>query len=170
MTVSKVRTWSQKDIMVSFVFEESGLVWRGGPRKGKKAGWTDQDGYTLVRYRGILVREHNLVWLLFHGFWPPMEVDHIDNNPANNHPLNLRLADRHENLANQKTQTRRQGKFKGVYKNASSYYAKIKNYGKQIYIGSYRTELEAAKAYNDKAKELFGPYAKLNTLPEESVE
>jgi hypothetical protein len=32
------------------------------------------------------------------------------------------------------------------------------------HIGSYKTEIEAAKAYNKKAIELFGEYAKINKI------
>lgn len=43
--------------------------------------------------------------------------------------------------------------------------AKIKYQGKKIYLGSYYTEIEAAKAYNIKALEIYGPTAKLNSIP-----
>ena len=34
--------------------------------------------------------------------------------------------------------------------------------GKWIYLGSYNSEKEAAKAYDEAAKKHFGEYAKLN--------
>jgi hypothetical protein len=33
-----------------------------------------------------------------------------------------------------------------------------------ITLGYFKDEVEAAKAYNEKAKELFGKYAKLNEV------
>ena len=35
---------------------------------------------------------------------------------------------------------------------------------KSIFIGNFENEIDAAKAYDRKAKELFGKYAKLNFL------
>jgi hypothetical protein len=34
--------------------------------------------------------------------------------------------------------------------------------GKYIYIGRYKDEVEAAKAYDQKAREMFGEFAKTN--------
>jgi hypothetical protein len=33
------------------------------------------------------------------------------------------------------------------------------------YVGSFKTEIEAAKAYNKKAYELYGEDAKINVIP-----
>jgi hypothetical protein len=170
MTVSKVRHLDYDDLLASLTPRYGkgwgGLYWAVGHRKGRRAGWVDPDGYRLIRYKGELIREHNLVWFIFKKSWPDKELDHIDNNPDNNNFFNLRLVERHQNCANQKLQKRRQGKFKGVYKNRDgvSYYAKIKKGGKQYYLGSFKTELEAAEAYNKAAVEMFGEYANLNDI------
>jgi len=36
---------------------------------------------------------------------------------------------------------------------------------KQFYVGSFNDEVEAALAYNEKAKELHGEFAFLNKIP-----
>ena len=36
--------------------------------------------------------------------------------------------------------------------------------GKRKHLGYFSTEIEAAEAYNIKAVEIFGPFAKLNDL------
>ena len=60
---------------------------------------------------------------------------------------------------------------KGVYKTGDSklnpYSAKIQKDGKVYCLGHYRTAEEGAKAYDEKAKDLFGKFAKLN-FPEDS--
>lgn len=165
MSIPKMRQWTQEEVMEDFSYGTDGhLVWNHGPRRGKVAGWTDAQGYLLIRYKGVLVRAHNLVWLLYYGAWPTFEIDHINNNTSDNTIFNLRSSDRMSNGANQKLQTRRAGKFKGVYENASGYYVKIKRNGKQVYVGSYKTEAQAAKAYNEAAIFMFGEFAKLNDI------
>jgi hypothetical protein len=44
----------------------------------------------------------------------------------------------------------------------------ITHKGKRYYLGSFATELEAAKAYNKAALAIIGSYAIINQLPEES--
>lgn len=168
MVTSINRPWTKDQIKNSFVQDEEGnLLWIVGPRKNKIAGWKDKDGYTLLRYKNILVRSHNLIWLMHKGIWPDKEIDHIDNNPLNNKICNLRLTTRKENCSNQKLQNRRVGQFKGVFKNISSFYVKIKHEGKQNYLGSFKSEYEAAFIYNLKAKELFGKFANYNRVFED---
>jgi hypothetical protein len=44
--------------------------------------------------------------------------------------------------------------------------ASIRLSGKQEYLGFFRTEIEAAQAYNQAAIIHFGPFALLNELPD----
>ena len=169
MVAPKHRDWSQQEVLTDFnVDKEGNLIWATGRNKNKKAGWKDVDGYILIRYKGYLVRAHNLVWLIHYGIWPDFEIDHINNNPSDNLVDNLRKADRWSNRANQKLQIRRFGKFKGVHKNGKAYRVKIKKCGKQYNIGSFDNELEAAMTYNLWAKELFGEFANFNLVFEDA--
>lgn len=52
--------------------------------------------------------------------------------------------------------------FKGVYKQGNGYESVIKCSGVKYYLGYFHCPEEAAKAYNDKARELFGERARLN--------
>jgi hypothetical protein len=101
-----------------------------------------------------------------------MEVDHIDNNKLNNQKSNLRLATHHQNQFNSNLQRNNTSGYIGVvyHKNykknkiskMSHWHARIKFNSKHISLGYYQTPEEAAKAYDKKAKELFGEFAKTN--------
>ena len=54
--------------------------------------------------------------------------------------------------------------FKGVSRNGRNWRALIKINGKQNYLGTFGTEINAAKAYNQAAIENFGEYACLNEV------
>lgn len=168
MVVPKHRDWSQDEVKRAFRYYDDGfgsLVWLIGNRKGKVAGWKDGDGYLLVRFQGVLVRAHNLVWLYHTGEWPNFEIDHKNNIPWDNSFHNLRPATRHFQGANQTLQKRREGEFKGVHQSSSNnYYVKIKKHGVQYHGGSFSTKEEAAMKYNEMARELFGDFAKLNEV------
>lgn len=91
-------------------------------------------------------------------------VDHIDNNHLNNVKENLRIIDHIVNV-----HTKREGatsQYFGVSRNKNKWHTEIRKNNVRYYIGKFDTEVEAAMAYNQKAKELYGEKAKLNILPE----
>ncbi|OHB66362.1 MAG: hypothetical protein A2Y77_14645 [Planctomycetes bacterium RBG_13_62_9] len=61
--------------------------------------------------------------------------------------------------------------YKGLWrdKKTGKHWVKIHFEGRRIHLGPFATAIEAAPAYDRKAKELFGPFARLN-LPEEHPE
>jgi hypothetical protein len=93
-------------------------------------------------------------------------VDHIDGDPTNNLRSNLRLVTPQQNASNQSKSKNASSQYKGVcyYPKLNKYRAYINCNGQRINLGYYGSELDAAKAYNDKASELFGEYAKLNPI------
>lgn len=92
------------------------------------------------------------------------DVDHVDNNGLNNQSANLRVCTRSENLRNTRKRDNSSAKFKGIYwhKRARKWVAQIKPPTGHIYLGSFADDVEAAKAYDAKARELFGAFAKCN--------
>lgn len=94
-----------------------------------------------------------------------MHVDHINHNGLDNRRENLRLCTPAENRWNSKRQKGSSSDFKGVGKfkdgRAKPWAATICA-GKKIYRRCFTTELEAALWYDEKAKEHFGEFAKLN--------
>jgi len=114
-----------------------------------------------------------------HGVWrlvymhrvilgPPKnkKVDHKDGNGLNNQRYNIRVCTHKQNMQNQTPQTGRSSKFKGVRKRKDSkkWAAYIKKNKKQISLGCFASEIDAAIAYNKKATELFGEFARINEI------
>lgn len=93
-----------------------------------------------------------------------LEVDHIDRNPNNNCLDNLRLCDRSLNNANWGKRQNTSSKYKGVCwrKDTKKWKVEVQYKGKGYNLGCFDDEVEAAKTYDIKAKELFGSFAKLN--------
>lgn len=96
------------------------------------------------------------------GALPGELCDHRDNNGLNNQMGNLRFATPSQNQQNQKTKTTR--RFKGLKwcKRSSRWIAKIRHLGKCVHIGAFRSEEEAAKAYDAKVRIIHGEFACLN--------
>jgi hypothetical protein len=96
-----------------------------------------------------------------------MFVDHINGNTLDNTRENLRLCTAKGNAQNQSIQKRKKtSKYKGVYRNSTNtkWVGLIKHSGIKYGLGSFSVEEDAARAYNKKALELFGEFAKLNII------
>lgn len=91
---------------------------------------------------------------------PPvgMEVDHVNGNRLDNTRKNLRVCTHLENMQNMSI--RRGKSTKGIRRHHGKWQARITLGTKLVTIGSFRTENEAQIAYNLKAKELFGEFAR----------
>lgn len=79
-------------------------------------------------------------------------VDHIDNNPLNNHVSNLQLISNRLNLS--KDKKNKTSKYTGVSwnKQKSKWIAQLNIGMTKIYLGQFNCELAAAFAYNSKLK------------------
>lgn len=96
-----------------------------------------------------------------------MEIDHRDGNKLNNQKCNLRICTPTQNKRNIKKQSNNKAGYKGVSYFGNKYIrATISINRKQIHLGFFPDLITAAKAYDKKAKELFGEFAYLN-FPEE---
>ena len=94
------------------------------------------------------------------------EIDHIDRNPLNNQKNNLRIVTHSQNMMNKSNYKNSTSKFKGVYwdKSRKMWRSAISEKNKRINLGRFTNEIDAAKAYNEKAEELHGEYAYLNEV------
>ena len=101
-----------------------------------------------------------------------MQIDHINHNTLDNRKQNLRVCSQSQNNMNQILQKNTSSKYKGVCLIKSEYKETVYTYWqanivinkKQLYLGIFKSEINAAKAYNRKARELFGEYALLNNI------
>lgn len=91
-------------------------------------------------------------------------VDHRNHNGLNNRRGNLRPATPRENAQNRQAKITSRSGLKGVYRRKGSdvFEAAINHKGKRIYLGRFKRKEDAARAYDKKARELFGEFAFLN--------
>jgi len=91
-------------------------------------------------------------------------VDHINRNGLDNRKQNLRFCTQKENSRNQVGTKNSTSKFKGVCfdKNRNKWMSKIRVDYKTLFIGRFKNEIEAAKAYDKAAKIHFKEFAYLN--------
>lgn len=124
---------------------------------------------TYYAYRGdslngkkIVVAMHRQILGL--SYQDGLETDHRNHNGLDNRRDNIRICTRHQNSLNQLANKNTTSKYKGVSrdKNYKKWHAHIKIHQKSYYIGKFDNEIDAAKAYDIKAKELFGEFAYLN--------
>ena len=88
----------------------------------------------------------------------PNIIDHIDGNKENNTITNIRSCTQQQNMFNKTKSINNKSGYKGVDWNCNKWRVRIMIKNKEIYIGSFDCIKEASKAYEAKAKELFGEY------------
>jgi len=92
-------------------------------------------------------------------------VDHKDGDGLNNIKNNLRCCTPSQNNANRKiSRTKTTSKYLGVYhrRKTNKCIASIRVKGKSYYLGTFKDEISAAKAYDAAAKIHHGEFANLN--------
>jgi hypothetical protein len=96
-------------------------------------------------------------------------IDHINGDGMDNRSANLRAASYSQNMYNRKKQSGAfTSKYKGVCwsKAKRKWLASVGHEKKQIYLGYFHSEIEAAKARDRAAKKYHGEFVYLN-FPEE---
>lgn len=100
----------------------------------------------------------------------PLTTDHINGNSLDNRRANLRVATRSQQCANSIPSIKNKtSKFRGVKlirtKKCIKFVGKTKLNNKTIHLGTFQTELEAARAYDEFAIKTWGEFATLNFPP-----
>lgn len=145
---------------VAFVDDEDAELVRGYKWLIHKAGKTE-----YARSMGTtMVYMHRLILNLSD---PNILVDHIDHNGLNNTKSNLRLCNKSLNGANRTAANKNSSsRHLGVY-----WFKQTKRWGVSVWknriryhVGYFKSEDDAALAYNKKAIELHGDFAHINRI------
>lgn len=153
---------------------ETGVVSKNGAPVGAHV---EGNGYLRFRIKcarlgvNTLASVHRVAWFFISGVFSAADVDHVNMDRRDNRARNLRSASRSQNMANtKKRSTAASSRYKGVSWRArhERWCAEVRVQGECLYLGEYRTEHEAAQAYDAAARVHFGEFARLN-FPERSA-
>lgn len=155
----------QELVKTLFDYREDGfLIWKLPPtnrtRAGQIAGSFRKNGYSQTGINRKIYTNHRIIYLWHHGYLPK-EIDHINRIRDDNRIENLRDACGH-NQANRTKKKNTSSKYIGVTweKNRKKWQV----YCQEKLVGRFKTEKEAAIAYNLRAIKVFGSHAHLNSV------
>lgn len=138
----------------------------------------DSVGYASTKVAGEPVRMHAYVFYRHFGILPPKHIiDHIKDyedaalKKLDNRSANLRAATRRVNAHNRAVAASANSKYLGVHRRTDKSLTSIRwraqinlPDGKRRSLGTFDTEVQAARAYNVAALELYGEFARLNVI------
>ena len=158
--ICKIGCYNQKSELTGYTTIDTEDIDKCKPYK-----LTDLGGYIA----GTNGAKNKRVWLhyLVLGLTPINRVtfiDHIDGDTWNNRKSNLRVCSNSENLCNRGLASNNKSGYKGVYwrKHRQKWEAEIGKDRVQYHLGFYDDIVEAAKAYDAKARELHKEFAYQN--------
>lgn len=145
--------------------ETGRLVWKrrmnnNGASEGSEAGSIVKAlGYRLVGADGKNLLAHRVIFLMVHGYLPPV-VDHINQDKTDNRIANLRAANKRLNAFNAKMLSTNTSGFRGVSleRQTGKWVARINDGQSYRIIGRYSTKEEAAAAYQATAVDVAGDF------------
>ena len=135
---------------------------RGNIKAGKKLGTKSNDGYMTVHVCGTTMYFHRVAFAFHNGYWPEM-VDHVNGDRSDNRAINLRASNKSLNAKNASAKFGH--RFRGACKRPFGWEVFIRSAGKQIYVGSFKSEFEAAYAYDMASLQYHGENGRRNFLP-----
>lgn len=146
------------------------------PKERLLSQYDDRDGYMMVCLRPpgpkLTTGVHRLMGIAFglvDANDPHQTVDHKDTNKQNNLLSNLRRASRRQQqMHGGALRKNNKSGYRGVSRRreGGKWTAQIRNKGKKKHLGLFTCKIEAAKAYDAAAREMFGEWANCN-FPEE---
>lgn len=156
-------TYAQLRTMIRYEPTTGKFYWLVSSRKYKAgdsaALINPATGYWTVALGKRIYNAHVLAWFYMKKRWPILGVDHEDTNRANCKWSNLRAANQSQNIANSRLSKNSTTGFKGVSKHTKG---RFRAYAQGKHIGIFLDAASAAKAYDNRAIELFGEFARTN--------
>lgn len=139
------------------------IVNKGIKKIGDIAGNKHWTGYIRIKIGQKEYLAHRLAWFYKTGKWPKNQIDHINSIRNDNRFCNLREATQQQNNFNKTKKKNTASLYKGLTwrKDIQKWNSRITINDKCINLGYFDTQEEAYQVYMNKAKELFGDYAKL---------
>lgn len=134
--------------------------WSARPTKWTVYAFRNMSRKLTIPRRSILLHRVILSRILGRDLLPDEEVDHIHHNGLDNRRFELRLATSSTNQMNTRLGVRNQSGYKGVSWNKSDNRWAV--FIDHKFLGNFVDIIEAARAYDRKAIELFGEFANTN--------
>ncbi len=133
--------------------------WKWSATKNHKAFYAHRND--RLPHKRVQVKMHRVIMCA-----PPGQIiDHIDGDGLNNQRSNLRFCTKAENNRNQ-SPTGLTSKYRGVFfdKRDGVFRSSVRVDGKRKWLGSFLTDIGAARAYNAAAIQYYGEFARLNEV------
>ena len=127
---------------------------------GDEAFTAGHNGYRRGRFQKRSLLAHRVVWFLHHGSQPPAGIDHINGNPADNRPENLRPAGQTLNTRNTRVRKDSKTGVKGVrgHVDSPNFQGQVRLEGKRYYTDWYPSIAEAEIAVRQLREQLHGDF------------
>jgi hypothetical protein len=126
----------------------------------KQFTWSICNGYAVTNINGKLISMHRLILGIVDN--PDLEVDHKFHNGLDNRRKYIRVCTHAQNLQNSRKNKIGSSKFKGVYRDGIFWHSQIMKENRVKNLGRFRSEITAAKVYDQEAREVFKDFAFLN--------
>ena len=138
-----------------FNYKDGELYWKNKTSPfvniviNQKAGCVSKDGYKKIAINKKSYGTHRIIFMMFNGYMPD-QVDHKDNNPANNKIENLREATISQNMQNAVISKRNKSGIKGVnfHKASKQWIVRLSINNVRKYFGTYN-DIDYAKFVAD---------------------
>jgi hypothetical protein len=170
--MAKARKPLPTDLIDEYLkLEEGGvLVWKKSPHPriavGAKAGRSGGKRHSQVCLKRKHYGYHRIVYYLAYGIdslgW---EIDHINRDPSDNRPENLRLASEAENKWNAGCQANCKSSLRGIRSRFWGASTKWEARYRGRYIGSFDSREEAVAAWEAVVKPYAGEFFLPQKLP-----